>query len=136
MKTAKQASENSGIPIRLIRSVIRTVGKDSIEDIYNHGADGGYPGITYYHDTIAFYRRNRADIIELAHRMAEDLGEDMLSMIPGFNCLKQDNPQYKRETLDEIGRTIYGRMNSDDTQVANALCWFACEEVARALCDD
>ena len=48
MNTAKQASENSGIHIRLIRSVIRTVGKDSIEDIYNHGADGGYPGITYY----------------------------------------------------------------------------------------
>jgi len=135
MKTAIQANKDSGIPIRLIRSVVRTVGKDSIEDIYNHGADGGFSGITYYRDTIAFYRRNRADVIELAHRMADDMGQDMISMIAGFNCLKQDNQQYQSDTRDEIGRTIYGRMLPDDIQVANALCWFACEEVARAMCD-
>ncbi len=38
---------------------------------------------------------------------------------------------------EEIGaaRALYGRLASDDTQVANALAWFAAEEVARSIVD-
>jgi hypothetical protein len=33
----------------------------------------------------------------------------------------------------EIARALYGRLERDDTQIPNALTWFAAEEVAREL---
>ena len=136
MRTIKQAAEYSGIPERLIRAVIRQTGNDNLEDIMNHGADAGYAGLTYYSDTCQFYKRNKSDIIEVARNLADDLGENLFDMIAGFNCLKTDNADDRRKLMDEIGRTVYGRINQDDTQVANALTWFAAEEVARAVCDE
>ncbi|MDR3130446.1 MAG: hypothetical protein LBU18_02770 [Treponema sp.] len=35
----------------------------TIADCTKHGADGGFPGFTYYSDTLAFFRRNRQDIL-------------------------------------------------------------------------
>ena len=36
----------------LIKAVIRQLGgKEALEDVYNHGADGGFSGFTYYSET-------------------------------------------------------------------------------------
>ena len=131
MKTIKQAAVDSGIPEKLIRSVIRQIGdKDSLKDVAAHGMDGGFCGFTYHSDTVPFFKRHRAEIRALVESMADSLGEEPLAMVAGFNCLKPAD----HETKASIARCIYGgRLTDDDTQVANALAWFAGEEVARAF---
>jgi len=116
---------------KLTRAVIRQLGgRDYLEDVANHGASGGFPGFTYYSDTIAFFKRNRTEIIELVKEYSDEFGQGPISFVAGFNCLNDDP-----ETRDEIGRAIYGRLQSGDTNVPNALAWFALEEVARAEID-
>lgn len=132
--TAKEAADRIGCEIKLVRAVVRQLGgKDYLLDVANHGAAVGFPGFTYYSDTVAFYKRNRAQIIELCHQLADDLGEDMVSMIAGFNCLRTSDPADARALRDEIGKILYGRVGDDQRNVANALAWFALEEVARAF---
>jgi hypothetical protein len=104
--------------------------KGTLEDIASHGADAGWPGFTYYSDTCAFFESNKRAIVELINEMADEFGQDVISFVAGFNCLEDD-----RETRDEIGRCIYGKPNDDDTQVPNALAWFALEEMARRNTD-
>jgi hypothetical protein len=116
----------------LKRAVIRQIGnKESLRDVMNHGAAGGYPGFTYYVDTIAFYRRQKANIIQLAEELAADLGVDVLRMVAEFNCLRNDYTQ------SEVAKVMYGPWKDDDAHVmiANALAWFAAEEVARDIYD-
>lgn len=129
----------------LIEAVKEQIGGDEDElegtltDVMNHGADSGWPGFTYYHDTVEFFLNNKKEIIELAKEMADDLGENVIEMIGGFNCLKyydyKTNKWIEPEGQDAIGKTIYGRKNDTDEMVANALAWFALEEVARYLYD-
>ena len=151
MKSTARAIEESNIPPRLVRAVLRQLNgdaKDSLQDIANHGVDGGFHGFIYCKDTIAFFKRNRADIVALVHNMAEEMEENALEMVALFNCLggpayreAKDSAHKKLEVLREwtpsIGRCLYGgRLTDEDVQVANALAWFAAEEVARAFEED
>jgi len=63
--------------------------------------------------------------------MADDLGEELISMVRGFNCLgsRTSGPDY---TADEVARTLYGAKRDVDTQIANACAGFAVEEVCRS----
>jgi hypothetical protein len=154
-ETIKIISERSGIPTRLIRAVLLQLGggddaRESCRDIANYGVDGGFCGFTYYADTVKFFKAHRPDIVDLVNRMADDLGENPADMVAGFNCLggsrgvcvtteqqKRELEQAKREWLPSVSRCLYGgRLTDDDTQVANALAWFAAEEVARAVVND
>ena len=119
----------------LKRSVIRQLGgRDSLEDVMNHGADSGFPGFIYYHDTCKFYARHKARINKLAEEVAESLGEDVIEMIKNFNCIKGGD-----YSTSEIAKTMYGRRTekekNDLYQIDNALTWFALEEVARNIYD-
>ena len=134
MNTLKAFTEKSSIDAKLIRAVVRQFGSweyftESAEDICNHGADSGFGQFVYYVDTCAFYARNRALIVALVESMAEEFGQGSGEMVQGFNCLGKDY------TMTEIGRTLYGNKSQHQTQVANALAWFALEEVARAYVD-
>ena len=125
-------SNNSGISRRLILATIRQLGgRESLEDVANHGASGGYSGFTYYTDTVSFFRRNRKDIVEMVKNMAREMGETAHTIVCGFNCLAPCDDQ----TMESVARCLYGRITDDDTQTANALAWFALEEVARAFSD-
>lgn len=79
----------------------------------------------------ANYKSHKADIIEMAKQMADDLGNSMIGMIRNFRCLTNaGKPDY---TEDEIAEAIYaGRGESADT-IRNAIAWFALEETAREL---
>lgn len=155
MKTKTQVINDSGINSKLINSVLRQLGdKSYLKDIANHGASAGFPGFTYYSDTVSFYKRNRAAIKELIERIADDLGENPIEMIAAFNCLggqdmKRGNFGYEEDrqnTLNNqkilqkyypsIARCLYGRITHDDTTIANALAWFALEEIAHAFSDE
>lgn len=167
-KATADASERSGISETLIRAVLEQLGgQDAINscgDIARHGIDGGFTGFVYYTDTVKFFEANRALIVGLVERMANDLGELPAEMVCGFGCLAgrelaearksrfQDTSRFfgggqeiqvsKRnailaEYMPSVSRCLYGgRLTDNDTQAANALAWFAGEEVARALHPD
>ena len=122
------------IPESLIRAVVRQSGgwgafTETAPAVANHGADCGFPGWIYCTETEAFARRNRAAIAQLAEDMAADFGEaGAVALVKGFRCLSD-------VTDAEIARALYGKPKDDDAPVANALAWFALEEVSRAYVD-
>ena len=127
--------KNSNISPKLIRAVSRQLGSwesftNYADDIQNHGAGGGFGGFVYYRETVQFYRRNRAAILALLESLADDLGEDLLSLVASFNCLRH----YKL-TQNEVAQALYLSKGEWVDTVQNAMAWFALEEVARAYCD-
>ena len=122
---------STNIPESLVRSVVRQMGgwesfKESAPDITRHGISGGFNGFIYYSDTIAFAKRNRKAILEMATEQAEQFGQGLVEMIKGFRCMNG-------ATEAEIVEGLAG--NTDRNQVPNGLAWYAGEEVARAYCD-
>ena len=156
---AKKLSERSGISEKLVRAVLRQLGGgpeawDSLRDVCRGGADAGFCGFTYYSDTVEFFRKYRREITALCERMADDLGENVSDMVAGFGCLggqdlrvlqhkhhyseipNHERREALREYMPSVSRCLYGgRLTDDDDLVANALAWFALEEVARAAED-
>lgn len=132
IKTIKQFAKQSHINESLIRAVVRQIGgwesfKESAADVANHGANGGFSGFIYYTDTIAFFKRNKNNIIELMRHMAQEFGEDSMTMVANFNCLKTEP--------ETVADAIYNSRTKDEENVRNALVWFALEEVARSYVD-
>ncbi len=119
---------------KLIKAVIKQLGggnqKEVLESVCNGGANGGFNGFIYYTDTIKFFKTNRILIQELAENVAEDLGEDSLSLIQTFNCLKDE-----KFAISEIAKVLYGNDKKSDAAylIMNTLSWFALEEVARSF---
>lgn len=118
----------------LARAVIRQAGgwesfTEMAQDVASHGANSGFSGFTYYVDTCRFYAVNRDSILAYARELAADVGYgDLMALVAGFNCLKDS-------TESEIGLTLYGNKKQHDIQVANALAWFALEEVSHCYVD-
>jgi hypothetical protein len=110
----------------------------TLKDISNneHGAAAGFSGFIYYDETCKFARDNIKDIFDYAYEQAEQLGEGVYKMISNFNCLNDMNV---KET--EVASTIHLALKGveDDqgmeTQILNALSWYALEEVAREATD-
>ena len=88
------------------------------------GADSGFGGFIYYTDTIAFFRKHRKNIVALAEYLADEMGEDAVTMVKNFRCL---NGFYE---YSDIAKAMYGNFNDEHTEIYNALSWFALEEVA------
>ena len=65
MKTIKKVVSENPDYRRLINAVVSRIGKDSINDVMNHGIDGGFNGFIYYSETHAFAIRHRKQIIAL-----------------------------------------------------------------------
>jgi len=133
MKTIQSFIAKSNLPESLIRGVVKQVGgwtsfKEMASDVANHGASGGFSGFCYYSDTVPFAKRHKAVILDYAKQMADDLGESgAMSLIGGFNCLKI--------SADEVAEALYNPRSDEQTNVFNALAWFALEEVSRAYDD-
>lgn len=86
---------------------------ESAADIANHGADGGFPCITYNADCAAIFDRYADEIWNMANEMADDMGErNVAAMIAGFQ---------RADMLTSIDgfKTL--------------MVWFACEETARNM---
>lgn len=130
IKTIKQFTEQSHINAQLIRSVIRQSGGfDSFKEDAQDGKVRGFSGWIYYTETVGFWRKNKALIIELATDQAADFGEELLAMVSSFNAIKSDY------NSTEIGAALFGRYNDDFTYIYNVMAWYALEEVARNYCD-
>jgi len=90
--------------------------REYARDIAGHGADAGYPYITYTSDTVRIFDRFADEIWEMAVDEAEEMGcKNVAEMIAGF------------------GRAD---MLSGFDQFKNLMVWYACEKVAREMVDD
>lgn len=159
MTHIEREAERSGVSEKLIRAVLRQLGggKDAIDtlrDVNRGGADAGFAGFTWYSDTVAFFKRCRKEIVALAEQQADGMGENTCEMVASFGCLAGSRLKHDRtdgydcrttahnrailnEYMPSVARCLYGgRLTDDDIDVANALAWFALEEVARAFEED
>jgi hypothetical protein len=101
----------------------------NLADCAKHGADGGFPGFTYYSDTLVFFRRNREDIVKNLELMATELGQDIIGMVQGFGVFRYGTPP----TPAEVGKALWGTgtLQDDLTSLYNVFAWFALEEISR-----
>jgi hypothetical protein len=133
MKTLKQVLKDNPDHVKLIRGVLARIDKESIIDVVRNGADAGFGRFIYYKDTVAFFKKYKTDILNLAKQQAEDMDEDVLNMISNFNCLTSG--QYPNRKPDyaqmEIGEAIFGNNYTDYGIIQNAMAWYALEEVCR-----
>jgi hypothetical protein len=128
-KTKKQVlAENSSYKT-LVNAVINQLGgMDYLADIRNHGVDGGFPGFTYYSDTVKFASRYRSIIVRLLEDQADQLGEEVVSMVAGFGIFRR-NPMDNEDKKDLY--RFLGGGKCKETTIPNLMAWFAAEEVAR-----
>jgi len=129
--------DKGNLDYRLIKAVLDQLGmlgddepadETSLEDIANHGINGGFSGFVYYADTAQFYADNQELIRDQLKEEAESYGSgSAISLIMSFNCIDGET------TEDEVGETLYSL--NHDQQVANCLAWYAAETVARDYMD-
>jgi len=101
-----------------------------MEDILRHGIDGGFHGFIYYSDTCKFAQKNQQHIAVLLEEQAEQLGENVVSMVSNFGIFRRspmDNDDRKDLHLFLAGQA--GRCKGHT--ILNVLAWFAAEEVCR-----
>ena len=119
----------------LTKKVIEQLGYDSLDkdcittlqDIYNYGVGGGFSGFTYYNDTVKFFDDNRKLILTELADYSDSLGESVPDIVKSFGCLQINNDENWNHEIDQV---LMGLDCDDDTQVKNALAWWAAEHVA------
>lgn len=125
--------KQSTVPAKLIRAVVRQAGgwkdfQQIAKDVVTHGANCGWNGFTYYVDTVAFTKRNKRAILELAAEQDSEIESvGLVKFVAGFNCV--DDPE------DDIARALYAGRGDAVTSIYNALAWYALEEVCRSYAD-
>ena len=121
---------------KLIRSVVSEYGgMEEFElvayDVAQYGANQGTGGAFIFTDEcVRFYEKNKSAIISMLTRTADELGGDMVTLITGFNCLKDIDKN------DVAMFFVQGKSSSQYKNIANALAWYAAEEVCRMYRDD
>ena len=86
---------------------------EEASDIAQHGADAGWPHITYTNDCVKLYNQYRVDIWEMLNEDAEDMGyKTPIELIATFNRID---------------------MAVSDEGLKNLLVWYACERIANQL---
>lgn len=128
ISTKKQVLADNSEYKTLINAVIKRIGMNSIEDVNNHGIDGGFSGFIYYSDTHAFAMRYRKLIVSLLKESANQLGEEVVSMVSNFGVFRTTpmDDEDKMELYKYIGG---GRCKQ--SSITNVMAWFAAEEVCR-----
>ena len=117
--------------VKMANAVIEQLGgvdSYNIEQLDNvrNGSDGD-GGFIYYNETANFWKDNKDCIKENMHELADDLGEDLITMIKGFGNFKDDDDI----TYDVIGEALYGRYNYDKNMyLYDTFAKYALEEVA------
>lgn len=116
------------------QEIVDKVGIDGLADVASHGADGGVSGFIYCSETVAFWKKYRPEIMDMLEALADDLREEPACIVGAFMCLKYYDYETRtwtdKEGRDAVYKTLYGGRKDTDDYVANALAWFALEEVA------
>ena len=81
--------------VKMANAVIEQLGgvdSYNIEQLDNvRNGSAGYGGFIYYNETANFWKDNKDCIKENMHELADDLGEDLITMIKGFGNFKDDD---------------------------------------------
>ena len=130
-----QLIDQTNMPEKLVKAIIKQSGgwdefQEMASDIANHGIDGGFSGWIYYRETCGFYRANKKLILEFAESYANDMGENMLSMIQNFGVFRRDPI-----SQNDLAKALYTGRGDDRTTVQNVMAWFVAEELARTCVD-
>ena len=122
--------------VKMAHAVIEQLGAvDSYNtahlDNVRNGSDG-YGGFIYYNETAKFWKDNKDCIKENMHELAEDLGEDLITMIKGFGNFKDD----ESVTYDVIGKALYAPFDENESRyIYDTFAKYALEEVANRFQD-
>jgi len=120
--------DNTGLTAKLAESVIDQLGDewDDFKSCYSNYmcASNGFSGFTYYTETVDFTKKHKKYLIKLCEYTADMVGDNKgaISFIASFNCLDL--------TEDQVAQGLYEPDSDYNTQVFNALAWFALETVA------
>lgn len=98
-------------------------------DITRHGIGGGFSGFIYYSETVKFAKDNFKAIKDSLTELYDSMEEDVIEGLKNWGCLRN----YGLTTWD-ICEALYNG-GEWETQVYNALAWYAAEETARKLAD-
>jgi hypothetical protein len=90
-------------------------GRATMRDLATYGASGGFPGLTYYTDTVALHDRHEDEIWDALYEDAESFGQTIPELIASFGSAK------------DVGTL---------TQLKNLLVWYMAERVARSVADE
>ncbi len=112
----------------LINAVIANVGIDSVQDINSHGINCGFNGFIYYSDTHKFAIKHRNAIIKMLEDTADELGEDVVSMVGNFGVFR--NSPMDQDDKKDLYKYLGGGKPEQGT-ITNVMAWFAAEEVCR-----
>ena len=128
MKTIAQVKREHEDNKTLIQAVVNRIGRDSIQDVINHGAKCGFSGFTYYSETHSFAMRHRVAIIALLEEQAKEFGEEVVAMVSNFGI-------FRNSPMDDVGRKELYRYLSgarcQQSNITNVMAWYALEEVCR-----
>lgn len=134
ISTKTEFIKNSHLNEKLINAVIAQFGgwesfKESAENVTNHGIDSGFSGFIYYSETHKFAIKNRALIVAQLEEDADQLGEDVVSMVSNFGV-------FRRSGMDaDDKKDLYkflGGGKCEQGTISNVMSWFAGEEVCRS----
>jgi hypothetical protein len=91
-------------------------GRATMRDLATYGASGGFPGLTYYTDTVTLHDRHEDEIWDALNDDVENGGYgNILELLATFNGAK------------DVGSM---------TQLKNLLTWYMAERVARDTADE
>lgn len=125
--------ESTDVPESIVRAVVRALGgwkefEATAPAVDGHGADAGFAGFTYYSDTVAFFRKHRAALLEMLKADEFDTmgANDVAAFVSSFRCMAD-------VSADAIAETLYGRWKDSEwsTTVANGIAWYALGAVCR-----
>jgi len=102
--------------------------KSRVSDFQN--ASGGIRGFVYYSDTHEFTMDNQSSIVDLLEETAEQLGEDVVSMVSNFRIFKGNMDKDEKKDLYAF---LSGNKNIEQGSVTNILAWFCVEQLAFEL---
>ncbi len=98
------------------RAFFKEALREYAEDIANHGADSGWPCISYTSDCVELFDKFGPEIWDMAVEEADSMGcKNVAEMVAGFGRADM------LETLDTF---------------KNLMVWYAAETIAREICDD
>ena len=131
VKSVSKVKRDNPSMVTLINAVISQLG--SSDDLgYIRDASDGYSGFIYYNETHAFTIKHRAAILELLNETADQLGEDVVTMVCNFGVFRRD----KASQEDKKDLYIFlGGGKPTQGPITNVLAWFTLEEVNRLFED-
>lgn len=134
MKTLKKVLNENPDKKSIINAVIKQLdGTESINDINNHGINGGYNGFIYHIETHAFAIKHRKQIIDMLEQQADDFGQEIVEMVSGFNVFRQS--KMDNEDRKDLYKFLGGGKCEHGT-ITNLMAWYAAEEVCRLFDND